>query len=72
MLTVVTSELQPPYPDRPTEGFLTLNVEYSPMAALGIDVSACVSCGVGGGWCGVVVVGYTYPPPPTTTPTPKK
>lgn len=43
VLTVVTSELLPPYPDRPTEGFLALNVEYSPMAALGIDVRACLS-----------------------------
>lgn len=42
MLTVVTSEIQPPYPDRPTEGFLNLNVEYSPMAALGIDVRGVV------------------------------
>ncbi len=37
VLTVVTSELTPPYPDRPTEGFLNLNIEYSPMATLGID-----------------------------------
>ncbi|EKU21492.1 exosome complex component RRP45 [Nannochloropsis gaditana CCMP526] len=37
VLTVVTSELTPPYPDRPAEGFLNLNVEYSPMATLGID-----------------------------------
>ena len=39
VLTVVTSELTPPYPDRPTEGFLNLNVEYSPMASLGIDTA---------------------------------
>ncbi len=37
VLTVVTGEINPPYPDRPTEGFLNLNVEYSPMATLGID-----------------------------------
>jgi len=37
VLTVVTSELTPPYPDRPTEGFLNLSIEYSPMATLGID-----------------------------------
>jgi exosome complex RNA-binding protein Rrp42 (RNase PH superfamily) len=36
---VVTCEVVPPYPDRPTEGFLNLNVEISPMAATGVDVS---------------------------------
>ena len=35
VLTVVTSEITPPYPDRPTEGFLNINVEYSPMATPG-------------------------------------
>lgn len=36
---MVTCEVVPPYPDRPTEGFLNLNVEISPMAATGVDVS---------------------------------
>jgi hypothetical protein len=38
VLAVVTSEIVPPYPDRPTEGFLNLNVEFSPMASPNADV----------------------------------
>ncbi|CAM9097447.1 unnamed protein product, partial [Ectocarpus sp. 6 AP-2014] len=33
VLGVVTGEVVPPFPDRPTEGFLHFNVELGPMAA---------------------------------------
>jgi len=33
VLAVVSGDVLPPFPDRPTEGFLQFNVELSPMAA---------------------------------------
>lgn len=38
VLSVVSAEVVPPYPDRPTEGFLNFNVELSPMASISADV----------------------------------
>ena len=33
VMTVVTAVLEPPFPDRPNEGSLRINVEFSPMAS---------------------------------------
>ena len=33
VMTVVTAALEPPFPDRPNEGSLRINVELSPMAS---------------------------------------
>jgi len=37
VLAVVTAEVVPPFPDRPTEGFLYFNVELSPMACPSVE-----------------------------------
>eukprot|EP00299_Pterocystis_sp_00344_P008882 c3549_g1_i1.p1 GENE.c3549_g1_i1~~c3549_g1_i1.p1 ORF type:complete len:433 (-),score=107.95 c3549_g1_i1:60-1358(-) len=39
VFAVVTAEVTEPYPDRPTEGMLTFNVELSPMASPAFDPS---------------------------------
>ena len=33
VMAVVTAELEAPYPDRPNEGSIRFNVEFSPMAS---------------------------------------
>lgn len=38
VLTVVSAEVVPPFPDHPTEGFLAINVEFSPMASEAFEV----------------------------------
>lgn len=37
-IAVTTAEIVPPYPDRPTEGFLHLDVDMSPMASASVEV----------------------------------
>ena len=38
VLSVVSAEVVPPFPDRPTEGFLQFNAEFSPMANPSFEV----------------------------------
>jgi len=38
VLAVLTAQVSPPFPDRPTEGLLTLNVEVPAMAGPGYEV----------------------------------
>lgn len=40
VFAVVAAEVVKPFPDRPTDGFLHLSVELSPMASAGFDVRA--------------------------------
>ena len=53
VMTVVTAILEPPFPDRPNEGSLRINVELSPMASPNFEAGrpgAARSLKSGGAW----------------------
>lgn len=53
VMSVVTAALEAPYPDRPTEGPLRFNVEFSPMASPAFEPGRPGACGAGASGAGM-------------------